>query len=309
MSRLIVVPIGCMLVASFVLSFGVGQLTAQAPATAQAAPQSAQGSATQGSDAKPAGQATPVVPTATVEEEPDPETLAAKASYILGYNTAKKMVTDLGRQGIDVNKEQMLVGIQNAMGEMPSKYSPAEVKTILGAYQKLLQKQQQAKMEKESTENKAAGEAYQKEFAAKEGVKKIDNGIQYVVVKSGDGEALDPAEKVMVHYTGKFTDGTVFDTSLEPKRGRPVAPVPMAVSGARLIPAFGQVLPLMKVGSKWEVCIPAAQAYGVRGSGPRGPIGPNETLVFEIEVLEKVKAPAAKVVNPAAAEKAGSAAK
>jgi FKBP-type peptidyl-prolyl cis-trans isomerase len=183
------------------------------------------------------------------------------------------------------------------------------VKTILGAYQKLLQKQQQAKMEKESTENKAAGEAYQKEFAAKEGVKKIDNGIQYVVVKAGEGEALDPAEKVMVHYTGKFTDGTVFDTSLEPKRGRPVAPVPMAVSGARLIPAFGQVLPLMKVGSKWEVCIPAAQAYGVRGSGPRGPIGPNETLVFEIEVLEKVKAPAAKVVNPAAAEKAGSAAK
>jgi FKBP-type peptidyl-prolyl cis-trans isomerase len=139
-------------------------------------------------------------------------------------------------------------------------------------------------MEKESTENKAAGEAYQKEFAAKEGVKKIDNGIQYVVVKAGEGEALDPAEKVMVHYTGKFTDGTVFDTSLEPKRGRPVAAVPMAVSGARLIPAFGQVLPLMK-------------------------IGPNETLVFEIEVLEKVKAPAAKVVNPAAAEKAGSAAK
>ena len=291
MSRLIVVPTGCMLVASFVLSFSVGQLIAQAPATAQ-------GASSQGSSTAAAPQGTPVVPTASMEAEPDPATLAAKASYILGFNTAKKMVTDLTRQGIEVNQEQMLVGIQNAMGGMPSKYSPEEVKTILSAYQKMLQKQQQAKMEKESTENRAAGDAYQKEFAAKEGVKKIDDGIQYEVLTAGEGEALDPSGKVMIHYAGKFIDGTVFDTSLEPKRGRPAAPVPMAVSGAGLIPAFGKVLPLMKVGSKWRVCIPPEQAYSVRGSGPRGPIGPNETLVFEIEVVEKVAPPAAK--TPAA---------
>ena len=107
----------------------------------------------------------------------------------------------------------------------------------------------------------------------------------------------------MVHYTGKFTDGTVFDSSM--KRGRPV---PMSVSGAGLIPAFGKVLPNMKVGSKWRVCIPSEQAYGVRGSGRNGSIGPNETLVFDIEVVEKVEAPAAK--KPAtSATSPGSAAK
>ena len=90
-----------------------------------------------------------------------------------------------------------------------------------------------------------------------------------------------------------LSDGTVFDTSLKPKRGLPVSPVPMAVSGARLIPAFGQVLPKMKVGSKWRVCIPPEQAYGVRGTGRNGPIGPNATLVFEIEIMEKAKTPGA----------------
>ena len=124
-------------------------------------------------------------------------------------------------------------------------------------------------------------------------MKQLENGIQYEVLTAGEGEALDPSGKVLVHYTGMLSDGTVFDTSLKPKRGLPVSPVPMAVSGARLIPAFGQVLPKMKVGSKWRVCIPPEQAYGVRGTGRNGPIGPNATLVFEIEIMEKAKTPGA----------------
>jgi len=298
MSRLFVVPVCCSLIASLVLSLSVGHVTAQEPAAQASASkevtQATQGSEAKGSDSKAAaGSATPVVPTATVEEEQDPKMLATKASYILGFNTAKKMVTDLTRQGIDVDQDRMLAGIQDAMGGAQSKYSPEEVKSILTAYQKLLQKQQMEKMEKEGAENRKAGEAYQATFGKKEGVKPLENGIQYEVLKAGEGEALDPAGKVMVHYTGKFTDGTVFDSSM--KRGRPV---PMSVSGVGLIPAFGKVLPKMKMGGKWRVCIPSEQAYGVRGSGRNGSIGPNETLVFDIEVVEKVEARGKKKVTP-----------
>ena len=283
MSRLIVVLIGCTLVVSPMLSSGAGHALAQEPA-ASSSKQPAQGSATTAAGQ----QATPVVPTTTVEEAQNPKELTAKASYILGYNTAK----NLSRQGIEIDQTEMQTGIKAALDGSDSKYSPEEVQTIMEAYQKLLQTQAQAKMEKLSADNRVAGDAYRKEFGTKEGVKQLEKGVQYQILTAGSGEALDPSGKVLVHYTGMLTDGTVFDTSLKPKRGLPVSPVPMAVSGARLIPAFGQVLSKMKVGSKWRVCIPPEQAYGVRGTGRNGPIGPNATLVFEIEVMEKVEAPA-----------------
>lgn len=286
MSRLIVVLIGCTLVVSLMLSSGAGHALAQEPAAGQA---SSSKQPAQGSASTAAGQqATPVVPTTTVEEAQNPKELTAKASYILGYNTAK----NLSRQGIEIDQTEMQTGIKAALDGSDSKYSPEEVQTIMEAYQKLLQTQAQAKMEKLSADNRVAGDAYRKEFGTKEGVKQLEKGVQYQILTAGSGEALDPSGKVLVHYTGMLTDGTVFDTSLKPKRGLPVSPVPMAVSGARLIPAFGQVLSKMKVGSKWRVCIPPEQAYGVRGTGRNGPIGPNATLVFEIEVMEKVEAPA-----------------
>lgn len=288
MSRLIVVLTGCTLVVSLMLSSGASHAVAQEPATGQA---SSSKQPAQGSASTAAGQqANPVVPTAVVEQAQDPKDLAAKASYILGYNYVK----NLSRQGIEIEQAEMVTGIQAATGGAESKYSPEEVRTIMEAYQKVLQTQAQAKIEKLSADNRAAGDAYRKEFGTKEGVKQLENGIQYEVLTAGEGEALDPSGKVLVHYTGMLSDGTVFDTSLKPKRGLPVSPVPMAVSGARLIPAFGQVLPKMKVGSKWRVCIPPEQAYGVRGTGRNGPIGPNATLVFEIEIMEKAKPPEAK---------------
>lgn len=297
MSRLIVVPTGFLLVALFLLSCGIGHVTAQAPdapaapeatpaapEAAPAAPEAAP-AATEGAD-----PASPLIPTATVEAEPDPATLASKASYILGFNTARKMVVDLSKQGVDVDQAKMLVGIQDALGGKQIAYSPDEIRSILMAYQKMLQKQQMAKMEKAAGENRVAGDAYRKENGAKEGVKETDSGIQYEILTAGEGDNLDPSETVLVDYTGKFVDGTVFDTSLKPKGGRPPAPMPMQVSGKGVIPAFGEILPMMKVGSKWRLCIPPELAYQVRGSGP---IGPNETLVFEIDIKEKVKKPTA----------------
>ena len=283
MLRLIVVPTCCLLVALLQLSSGTSQVIAQAPATCRRRYTPATPSA--------AEPASPQIPTAKVEEELDPATLATKASYILGFNTAKKMVNDLANQGVDVDQAQLLIGIQDALGGMKIKYSPDEVRSILMAYQGQLQKQQMAKMEKAASENRTKGDAYRKENGAKEGVKKTDSGIQYEILTAGEGDNLDKSEKVLVDYTGKFVDGTVFDTSLKGKRGRPPAPIPMAVSGAGVIPAFGEILPMMKVGSKWRVVIPPELAYQVRGSGP---IGPNETLVFEIDVKEKVKKPEAK---------------
>ena len=275
MSRLIVVPIGLLLIALFLSSGGIGQVIAQAP-DAPAAPSTP--SATE--------PGSPLIPPATIQEEPDPETLAAKASYILGFNTARKMVTDLNNQGIEVDQGEMLVGIQDALGGKKIAYTPDEVRSILMAFQKKLQKQKMDKLAKESEENRVAGDAFRKTNEAKEGVKKTESGVQYEVLAAGEGENLDPSETVLVDYTGKFIDGTVFDTSLKPKGGRPPAPLPMQVSGQGVIPAFKEILPMMKVGSSWRLTIPPEMAYQVRGSGP---IGPNETLVFEIEIKEKVE--------------------
>ncbi len=277
MSRLIVVPTGSLLVALFLLSCGVVQVTAQVPDAA------APDTAAVNDDADPAS---PQIPTATVGEEPDPATLAAKANYILGFNTARRLVSDLSRQGVDVDQEQILIGIQDAMSGKEIGYSTDEIRSIFTAYQKRVQKQQMEKMEKAAAENRVAGDAFRKENGAKEGVKETDSGIQYEILAAGEGENLDPSETVLVDYTGKFIDGRVFDTSLKPKGGMPPAPMPMAVSGARVIPAFAEILPMMKVGSKWRLCIPPELAYQVRGSGP---IGPNETLIFEIDIKEKVE--------------------
>jgi FKBP-type peptidyl-prolyl cis-trans isomerase len=276
MSRSIVVPIGFLLIALFLSPCGIGSVLAQDPAAPEA-------------PAEPnAVPASPVIPTATVEEEEDPATLAAKASYILGFNTARKMVMDLSNQGIDVDQGQMLVGIQDALKGKNIAYSPDEIRTILMAFQRTLQKKQMEKMEKAAAENRETGDAFRKENAAKEGVKETESGIQYEILTAGEGENLDSSYTVLVDYTGKFTDGTVFDTSLKSKGGRPPAPLPMKVSGAGVIPAFKEILPMMKVGSKWRLVIPPEMAYQVRGQGP---IGPNETLVFEIEIKEKVKTP------------------
>jgi FKBP-type peptidyl-prolyl cis-trans isomerase FklB len=126
--------------------------------------------------------------------------------------------------------------------------------------------------------NKKKGEEFLAENKKKPGVKTTASGLQYLVLKEGTGKKPELNDGVVVHYHGTSIDGTVFDSSVD--RGEPFE-LP-AIRG--VIPGWIEVLQLMKEGSKWRVFIPSKLAYGQRGSPPK--IGPNETLIFEIELLQ-----------------------
>ena len=140
----------------------------------------------------------------------------------------------------------------------------------------------QSRAAKTPAHAKQEGEAFLAENARKEGVVTLPSGLQYQVLRQGEGKTPEDRDKILCHYRGTFVDGTVFDSSYA--RGRPGA-----FELARMIPGFREALKLMPVGSKWRVVIPAALAYGERGMPSRKKarvrIGPNATLIYEVELL------------------------
>ena len=133
--------------------------------------------------------------------------------------------------------------------------------------------------------NKVEGTAFLAENAGREGIVTTDSGLQYEVIEAGSGRSPSETDQVKVHYQGTLIDGTVFDSSYE--RGEPVTfPV------NRVIPGWTEALQLMKEGAKWKLYIPSELAYGETGPPARGPeppvIGPNATLIFDVELLEVV---------------------
>jgi FKBP-type peptidyl-prolyl cis-trans isomerase FklB len=147
-----------------------------------------------------------------------------------------------------------------------------EMGTAMNKFQEAAGKKRQAASE----EAGKRGETYLAANKGKPGVKVLESGLQYKVAKQGEGKSPKPTDTVSVHYRGTLVNGTEFDSSY--KRGQPAT---FPVNG--VIRGWQEVLPLMKEGDKWEVVIPAALAYGDRGAGSA--IGPNETLLFDIELL------------------------
>lgn len=126
-------------------------------------------------------------------------------------------------------------------------------------------------------EQQAKSVTWMKENAEQEGVKVLEGGVQYKVLQAGDGASPKPTDTVRVHYTGKLTNGEVFDSSVQ--RGEPAS-----FKVGQVIQGWQMALQQMKVGDKWMLYIPPELAYGERGAPPR--IGPNEILVFEVELLD-----------------------
>jgi FKBP-type peptidyl-prolyl cis-trans isomerase FklB len=146
----------------------------------------------------------------------------------------------------------------------------------MAAFQKEMMAKQQELAKRLGEKNKKEGEAFLSENRKKEGIKALPSGLQYKVVKAGTGKKPKSTDTVTTHYRGTLIDGTEFDSSY--RRGQPAS---FPVSG--VIPGWTEALQLMEEGAKWQLFIPPNLAYGERGAGSQ--IGPNATLIFEIELI------------------------
>jgi FKBP-type peptidyl-prolyl cis-trans isomerase FklB len=194
-----------------------------------------------------------------------------KVSYSYGVQIA----TSMKMQGFDVNAEEFANGIRDALAGK-AKLNDNEIRETLMAFSQEMRNKRTEKMKADSDKNKKAGEEWLAANAKKPGVKTMPSGLQYKVLIAGKGPQPKPTDAVSAHYKGTLTDGTEFDSSYT--RGQPLS---RPVSG--LIPGWQEALTNMHVGDKWELYVPGNLAYGERGSPPK--IGPNATLVFEMELL------------------------
>ncbi|MCC8071709.1 MAG: FKBP-type peptidyl-prolyl cis-trans isomerase [Bacteroidales bacterium] len=152
-----------------------------------------------------------------------------------------------------------------------------EAKEEIRKFFEALEERQREAMAKMAEANKAQGEAYLAENGKRPEVLTTPSGLQYEIIKEGEGPQPERGDQVVVHYTGKLIDGTVFDSSVE--RGEPAT-----FGVTQVIPGWVEALQLMKAGSKWRLHIPSNLAYGPNGAG--GMIGPNATLIFDVELIK-----------------------
>jgi len=206
------------------------------------------------------------------------KTEVEKVSYIIGTQIAGNFKA----QEIEVSLDSLMQGLKDVLEGKQLAISQEEMKLVYTAWQQKMRAKQAAKQAMEAAKNLAAGTAFLEANKAKEGVKVLPSGLQYKVIKEGTGSTPTADDKVKTHYRGTLIDGTEFDSSY--KRDLPAEfPVKGVIKG------WTEALQLMKEGGKWELYIPADIAYGQRG---RPSIPPNSTLIFEIELLEIVKAAA-----------------
>jgi len=201
------------------------------------------------------------------------ETEQDKLSYVLGMdigNSLKQLNTEF-------NLDTMMQGIKAVLDDTPPLLEAAEAEQVKQAFFQQLQAKASEQQAGAAAENLAAGEAFLAENKTKEGVVETESGLQYQVLSEGDGSKPSAGDTVTVHYRGTLLDGTEFDSSYS--RGQP------ATFGlGQVIPGWTEGVQLMPLGSKYKFFIPAKLAYGEQGAGNR--IGPNSTLIFEVELLE-----------------------
>jgi FKBP-type peptidyl-prolyl cis-trans isomerase FklB len=250
-----------------VLALGLmagGVSAQQAPAKAPTTPPSKAPASTP--QAKPPAAAT------TPAQGQGLKTPKEKNSYAIGMEMGKGLKT----QGIDLDSPALMQGLKDALTDAKPQMSEDELRQVIAALQQEMRQKQMQAQEAAAAENKAKGDAFLAANQKKDGVVVLPDGLQYKILTAGTGKKAVESDTVLCNYKGTFIDGQEFDSSAQAGK-----PVPFEVKN--VIPGFKEVLQLMPVGSKWQVFIPSNLAYGERGAG--GVIGPNSTLVFEIEVV------------------------
>jgi FKBP-type peptidyl-prolyl cis-trans isomerase FklB len=215
-----------------------------------------------------------------------------KQSYAIGLNVGKS----LHRDDIDVDPKIVLQGLQDAMAGGPVLLTDDQIRTVMTDLQTQVRQQQEAKRQALAENNKKEGAAFLAANATKPGVVTLPSGLQYKILTPGTGPKPTATDSVVCNYRGTLLDNSEFDSSY--KRGQPAT---FPVSG--VIKGWTEALQLMPVGSKWQLFIPPDLAYGERGGPPQGPIGPNATLVFEVELMSiQPKTPPAATPGAAATQ-------
>lgn len=212
-----------------------------------------------------------LVSTVFAAEKPELTTQLDKKSYAIGMDIA----ISLKRNNVETNPDVLARAIKDVVTGQTPQLTDEEAKKLLNDMQKEMVAKKQEQSKALAEKNKAEGAAFLVENSKKEGVKTLPSGLQYKVITEGKGKTPDITDTVTVQYTGRLIDGTEFDSSH--KRGQAAT---FALSG--VIKGWTEALQLMNVGSKWEIFIPAELAYGDKGGGP---IGPNATLIFDVELI------------------------
>jgi FKBP-type peptidyl-prolyl cis-trans isomerase FklB len=236
-----------------------------------------------------AQQAPAKAPAATAAPAPKPATAFKTQKEKLSYAIGMEMGKGVKAQGIDVDSGVLLQGLKDALTDAKPQMSEDELRQVIGALQQEMRQKQMQAEEAAAAENKTKGEAFLAANAKKDGVVALPDGLQYKIITAGEGKKPVETDTVLCNYKGTFLDGTEFDSSTQMGK-----PVPFEVKS--VIPGFKEVLQLMSVGSKWQVFVPSNLAYGERGAG--NVIGPNATLIFEIELVSIQGNPEGSAVQP-----------
>jgi FKBP-type peptidyl-prolyl cis-trans isomerase len=194
----------------------------------------------------------------------------------LSYGIGTDLGRNLKRLGVEIDGDLLIKGFKDAMSGAKPLMTDEEIGATLNALQQQIQRKAAQVAAAAGEENKKAGEAFLAQNKGKQGVVTLPSGLQYKILKAGDGKKPSASDTVECNYRGTLIDGNEFDSSY--KRGQPAT---FGVS--QVIPGWQEALQLMSVGSKWQLFVPADLAYGERGAGRE--IGPNATLIFEVELL------------------------
>ncbi|EDY86550.1 fkbp-type peptidyl-prolyl cis-trans isomerase fkpa [gamma proteobacterium HTCC5015] len=204
-----------------------------------------------------------------------PEEEQAVLAYSLGYNVAARMLNDFP----SLNLAEFRKGMQAAYDQEPSKYDVSVMQTVVDKHKRLAQERLQSAVEQLAQNNRQKSQAFLAKNAKKTSVTTTESGLQYEVIEEGDGISPKIEDEVLVHYHGTLIDGRVFDSSVE--RGEPVT-----LHLEKVISGWREGLLLMRRGGKFKFYIPPELGYGAQ-SMPG--MGPNQVLVFEVELLEVVR--------------------
>ncbi len=198
-----------------------------------------------------------------------------KLSYAVGWDIG----ADIARRSTEFDVESLIAAIRDVVAEKEPRVSSEEMRALLTALQEKVRAEQVEQFKKLSEENQAASDTFLAANKKKTGIVTLPSGVQYRIIEEGEGARPGLESRVTVHYRGSKLDGREFDSSFA--RGTPEEFTVNAV-----LKGWQEVLPLMKVGSTWQVFVPPELAFGARGNPP---VGPNEALMFDLKLVEILK--------------------